>query len=916
MAYDDLLVRNAIQRMGVNASVEWTRQCIAYKHKVHGSSSAAAAAVTATTAAAGSLQDLAQFIFEMYLLADFRTLEPKPILPSSIAIPHEQQLFTDLDSHSGGRLQRTSGGVILQIIEIQDIGISSLKMLEACETIGTAGEAPGGFQVGRTLPRGGMIALGVTDGLRKMKAVLMEPIAGIAMEMKLGAKIRLKDVEVRHGVLQLHPGTVFLLGGEVASMNQYPRRLVIMNQMKKRLGLPLDPMPAVKDVPSTSPNSPVSVAASAAVSNSQIPSNATVNMWRNPQASVDVQDVVASRQLPSQTTYRPLGGAIDGTSNPWASFNSSRVSSPPAPPPKTLYNRDTKEDSSQFKGRVFSQEWDTDMGLDDMAMALQDADWEVMSQSSVNERHQLQNENGAESRGGSPPLMATQSPVKRGLLGRRSLTLRSPHSSHQQQEERKGRDSWEVEKSPFNDRKTKRIRTTDESDGSATEKDSKGLDGDSFNTRREALAVSNGADVEGGKATDRRARRMSRDGSRSTSPFIVDAEAAISKCNQTLSPSVPPPYSFRDDSMAVEETESLWHKSEQQGKKRGASMEEESSDHDYTTSRRRSRSFLPSPRIEDDILGKVKLEKDDDGLLRNVKLERALFNSITSTSRFAVEKTVEDGGSGFQDDLPMPRIISSLENADETVSKIKVERQEVSKRTSDPPHTTVIDLSSDDDEAERGCNSSTSAMPTQSDADHDVPDLDFQKRIKLEPRDHRDFQSIKMDHPMAPVKQEETLLEFDMDDDEDFGGLSELTHVVPEVELDQVEAKVRSGQEVRAKARVHKLGKFSLTTLAVSIPITLLPVKTMDESMYGTQADIADRKLEGILDQPVVELMLEYSIAEFRNLVRINEPEAKNAVSKLRMGLSEVESVECLFKGVRGNIPVIRELKVLSKKRR
>jgi hypothetical protein len=28
----------------------------------------------------------------------------------------------------------------------------------------------------------------------------------------------------------------FLLGGEVASMNEYPRRLVIMNQMKKRLG--------------------------------------------------------------------------------------------------------------------------------------------------------------------------------------------------------------------------------------------------------------------------------------------------------------------------------------------------------------------------------------------------------------------------------------------------------------------------------------------------------------------------------------------------------------------------------------------------------------------------------------------------------------------------------------------------------
>src|SRR5690554_2768180 len=144
MTNDDLLVRNAIQRMGVNASIEWTRQCIAFKQKQD--------ATNGISAMAAFDKDMAQFVFEMYLLADLRTLDPKPTFPSSISTPHMQRLFTDMED-LGGFLSKDSGGVILQILEIQDIGVSSLKMLEACETIGVAGEQPGGFQVGKALPR-------------------------------------------------------------------------------------------------------------------------------------------------------------------------------------------------------------------------------------------------------------------------------------------------------------------------------------------------------------------------------------------------------------------------------------------------------------------------------------------------------------------------------------------------------------------------------------------------------------------------------------------------------------------------------------------------------------------------------------------------------------------------------------------
>lgn len=49
-------------------------------------------------------------------------------------------------------------------------------------------------------------------------------------------KIRVRDAEVRHGVLQLYPANTVAIGGEVATMNKYPRRLVIMNQMREKLG--------------------------------------------------------------------------------------------------------------------------------------------------------------------------------------------------------------------------------------------------------------------------------------------------------------------------------------------------------------------------------------------------------------------------------------------------------------------------------------------------------------------------------------------------------------------------------------------------------------------------------------------------------------------------------------------------------
>ncbi|KAF9116329.1 hypothetical protein BGX27_003322 [Mortierella sp. AM989] len=912
MSQDDLLVRNAIQRMGVNASVEWTRQCIIFKNKQD-----------ASTSPATPNQDIAQFIFEMYLLADFRTLEPKPLLPSSIATPHNQSLFTDFGGNSV-RLSRSSGGAILQILEIQDIGISSLKMLEACEAIGVTGDQPGGFPIDRTLPKG-MLSLDLTDGLRKITALVMEPILGIAMEMKIGAKIRVRDVPVRHGVLQLNPSNTFLLGGEVAKMNQNPRRLVIMNQMKKKLGLPLDVLPVTnpalqlaQQTSAITPTTPTTFTATSGNTSNNSNHNSSSgnnsnfkNVWSNPQAAVRAQDSIPSTTSLNESTWRaPVSTGV--TTNPWKSFKPARNS--PSPEPEQRL-RDEQEDYMRMMEEQQPQ-WDfhQDMEMDDIGMPYDDADWEVMSHLSMDD---VQQDSDRKKKEASPDLVTTKSPVKRSLLGGRSISLKAPHS---RQQEKQRADSWEVETSLPMDYKALK---TGGSDGGDLEKDRKGSPRDVFSMNKKSSPESDKADI----------KESMKEVSRSSSPFkldrSVDSDSLKRKTglSRNSSPSVASPINYGQDlgnlKRFAEEDQSDESAGNKRGSKRRVSPEYESADQDYTTNRRRSRSFVPFPQIggEDDTQVKVKMKKDSN-LLLNVKKE---VSETAHDSYSEMEKIIHGESSDLYNKNIGTSYGTGFSDSEKLSAKVNVEKLEAKGAS----YNAAIDLLSDDDDD----NSRDHKLPIP---EQDISDLDIQMKIKSEPGYETSIQkktivktesetTYTQDYNTSEsrvyIKQEETLLEFDMDDDCDFGGLTEVIAVIPEVDLDQVQVSVRDGREVKAQARVHKLGKFSLTTLAVSIPIILLPVTLPilgEETVTGDSTPTAatDVQLEAVLDQPVVELLLNCSITQFRELVRINEPEAKKAVGRLRSTLSEVETVECQFKGLRSNIPVIRELEILTKKHR
>ncbi|CAO3567608.1 unnamed protein product [Mortierella alpina] len=896
----------------------------------------------------------------MYLLADFRILDPKPMSPNSIATPHKQRLFKDV----GGEDSVGGGGAVLQILEIHDIGISSLKMLEACEAVGVAGDQPGGFLVEKTLPRG-MISLEVTDGVRKMNAILMEPIAGIAMEMKLGAKIRVRDAEVRHGVLQLFRSNTTLLGGEVASMNQHPRRLTIMNQMKKRLGLPLDPMPTASN--NTSPASETLVVARPAlhstapgfgISSGPNMSNNTTNVasfnsvWKNPQSAVSSLDAVPSTTtLPNQQQSRnPFMTSKESETRPqiqqlFKPVHKSR--SPPPPAMRSESNQHQEVDTYRQMQRDQEPQWDLmqDLELDDIGLDGA-ADWEVMSQLSV-EGFNKHKEKSLDR--DSPPLIATKSPAKRGLLTRRTTSLRSPHSQHQksQQQEKSRGSSWEVETNPL-------------LDDSRTQKKSGSIEPEDAAKARRGAAGLDYVDLSRGSSPLRGSpRSLSRKRPLPSSPLKAKAQLKLDlETNQDFDFQVddaytadipfengfdedyglrpPPPPAFdhgstrHDDDSHKDATEWGDGRGKEVGKKRRVSPERETADQDLYSNRRRSRSFSTSHWIEEDVKLEVKVEKDGsrhDGTLGAQELETAVKSEKDATTQRFGQDLIDDIS------LRVRPVSPELLNP-----KIKAEPVK-SMEAQGLFNNGVIDLSSDEDDQ----SDNEGAASKAASRDRDVRGLDIHPmKIKADPEDNpfllrtkipiasvptsparrslsrsNSVQSVgQATEPLIYVKKEETLLEFDFEDDDDFGGLVERTRLIPEVELGHVKSHVLNKEEVKARARVHKLGKFSLTTQAVSIPILLLPAKSENGNALTPDESPTKTMLEAVLEQSVVETFTELSLSEFRDLLRFkHENKVREAVNKLRARLGMADTVECQFRGMRSGIVVIRDLKILTEKR-
>ncbi|KAF9392245.1 recQ-mediated genome instability protein 1 [Podila verticillata] len=867
---DDLVVRNAIQQLGVNASVEWIRQCIEFRRtqQVKG----------AIPFSSTSTQDIANFVYHMYLLADFRILEATPILPSTVTTPHRQRLFTN---HGTGE----HAGVILQILQIQDISNSSLTLLERCEAVGVMGDQSGGFQVGKALPRG-MCALDLTDGVRKIRAIAMEPIPEIAMEMKLGAKIRVWNAEVRHGVLQLYPTNAAALGGEVASMNKYPRRLVIMNQMREKLGYPLDPYPTSL---AGSPTSALTTTTTPLTFGD--PARPQSTSWTNPRPAVTAQDAVPSNTTkntfaaPPRNTatnpFKPLGRA-NSPDNEALFYEEQQEQKLPEPQPWEIDDFDPNWDYDPAMDMDFNMDVDeppkpdnrSDPFDDDFDIPEDVTDWEVLSQLSVDDsgpppkpapitddaqRQQSQDSNRNKIKENSPPLIATVSPAKRGLT-KRLPNLKAPRageSSHLEISE------WSVSKSS----------SQAESAQDSTSMSKRGrLDlknGDEYASKKEKK--SNESSFSANRRSVSPERVVIKQESNEFSRHKRQQEEVMDSDDDFTTSHVPPVFVLSDS-----------NKKYTFGSQR-----------DEHARRERSRSGSVSHWVEE----VSRPKKDQPSGMAKVKTEPGLGILDHDTGLRKVKQEPTDEG---------------LRSTSTTTTSTSMKATVITSRTGNERATgssvhAAIDLLSDDDDDDNDDNVLSDATYGFSTGHRSLHSP--MKRIKTE---LGSAIAAVTTVDLVAIKKEEVMLEFDMDDDDDFGCLQDLTKETPLVPLEEVQSNIDKGREVRTKAQISRLGKFSLTTLAMSIPVYLQPLQPgSGEAVNGTRASTT---VEVVLDQSAIETLMECTAVEFRDLVRVDEARARQLVQNFRLKLQDVDTIECRLMGQRSGVPVIRELEILSRK--
>ncbi|KAG0240477.1 hypothetical protein BGX31_001938 [Mortierella sp. GBA43] len=718
-------------------------------------------------------------------------------------------------------------------------------MLEACESLGVAGDQASGFQVGKALPKG-MISLDVTDGIRKMRAVVIEPIPGIAMEMKLGAKIRIRDVDVRHGVLQLDPSNTLFLGGEVASMNRHPRRLVIMNQMKKRLGLPQDNLPDTStliDDPLATPHITTMTATAFRnniSANSSTPNHAQGNIWSNPQTMVNAQDTGSSTNVDKDT------------SNPWRSVQpfQSAVLPPRSPPQSSSSGRQRYEENDVYLQQEWEYEpqWDyNDIDLDDIPFPDDDANWESMSQLSVDttEKQQMQNPIGSsdftrDKSSGSPATVDVDSFLQEAPSTRRKFNLRAPLPRQQKLQHEEPKASVpQTDIHQVYDKISK--QNTDDSDELTDKR--------RF-TLQKILDVGNrSSPIHDGISNKKAVKRNTR----SESPLWTSNGEDDSGYNgymdsgsdlgQIGTPSIAP------DKV-----------------KRRVSPEQDEDEDDFATNRRRSRSF-PKMGLMKSSTFRTDPTSDDEQLVK-VKAEKPDATTDIPEKDWGQDHSTAMGMDTGHDIFPV-RIKSEVMDA---------------KRPGISALPLVIDLLSDDDE--------------------DV----FNKQLKISSSQQDDYRKDLLRKPISKtqvtaksaigsilhlqgpgqnyedgseeeknIDNEKTLMEFDTDDEGGSDGLSEVVHRVPEVELDEVVEALLARREVKAIARIHKLGKFMLTNVGVSLPIFLRPVSR--SHTVTTSQPLEDSILEAVLDSNVALKLIGLTYPEFAHLSTHDKPEAMRVSS-------------------------------------
>ncbi|TPX68570.1 hypothetical protein SpCBS45565_g03068 [Spizellomyces sp. 'palustris'] len=186
-----LAVQQGLAAKNIQIHPHWTEQCINYLRT--------RSPIPVTD------KDLVDGILEQYLHTDLREVG-MPVLPPGIREAHKIVV---------GRPK----GIILQVIDVHEVGVSANSMLELIMDFKPKKGEPPRSQHGRLqIPRK-MLRLQLTDGVQEVSAMECALLPGISLESMLGVKAVVTNATIRQGVIMLEPQNFSILGGYVASMN-------------------------------------------------------------------------------------------------------------------------------------------------------------------------------------------------------------------------------------------------------------------------------------------------------------------------------------------------------------------------------------------------------------------------------------------------------------------------------------------------------------------------------------------------------------------------------------------------------------------------------------------------------------------------------------------------------------------------
>lgn len=508
------------------------------------------------------------------------------------------------------------------------------------------------------------------------------------------------------------------------------------------------------------------------------PSRPQSTSWTNPRPAVTAQDAVPSNTTKNRPSFTaPPKSTV---ANPFKS--AGRADSPDY---EALFYEEQQEQKPQEEypwENDFDSNWDYDPAMDmdfnmdmdkppkpdtrdpfddDFDMIGDVPDWEVLSQLSVEDsaptkkpapntdsaqRQQVLELSRSKIKEDSPPLVATLSPAKRGLT-KRLPNLKAPRAGENSQ---LGISDWSVSKSSSQTRSvqestsvSKRGRTDSESrDDYANKKEKQSRDALS-SARRRSVSPERVVIKHEINGASRHKRQQQGE--------VVDSD-------DDFDTSPVPPVLVLNDSNKRYTFGSQKDEHSRTERSRSGSMsrwiEEDSS----------SKKDQPSSMVS------VKTEpglevSDHDAGLRKIKQEptdERLRSTSTTTTSTSISKTTV--------------IASRTGNEIATGSSV---------------HAAIDLLSDDDDDAD-----------VLSDPAYGLTSLYSPlKKIKTEPGTTI---AAATTVDLVAVKKEEVMLEFDMDDDGDFGGLMDLTQATPLVRLEEVKENIEVGMEVRTKVRESK----------------------------------------------------------------------------------------------------------------